>query len=49
MAQPFIKELEKQGFKQEFKADKKLIYKNNSYQIVIKQEFNYLIIVMVKL
>lgn len=49
MTQPFIKELEKQGFKQEFKADKKLIYKNNSYQIVIKQEFNYLIIVMVKL
>lgn len=45
----FKDKLIKQGYKEVLSGTKKCIYKNEKYQIVIMDEFNYLIVVMVKL
>lgn len=45
----YLTELENSGFKNTLNTDKKIIYKNKKYQIIIMEEFDYLIIVEVKL
>ena len=42
-------ELIKEGFKEILKSNSKCIYQNESYKVVIMDQFDYLIIVMVKL
>ena len=42
-------ELVKDGYKEIIDSTSKTIYKNNKYQVIIMDEFDYLIIVMVKL
>ena len=37
------------GYKEILNSSKKSIYENNKYQIIIIEEFDYLIVVMVKL
>lgn len=49
LAGAFRDKLIEQGYKEELSSTKKCIYKNNKYQVIIMDEFNYLIIVMVKL
>ena len=49
LASKFIKQLEKDGFKEKMSDGKKNIYENNKYRVIIMDEFNYLIVVMVKL
>ena len=49
LASKFIKQLEKDGFKERMNDGKKIIYENNKYRVIIMDEFNYLIVVMVKL
>ena len=49
LATAFKEQLIKDGYKETLKGNKKCIYENGRYQIVIMDEFNYLIIVMVKL
>lgn len=45
----FTNKLKEQGYKKISESKTKVIYKNNKYQITIMEEFDYLIIVMVKL
>lgn len=45
----FTNKLKEQGYKKISESNTKIIYKNNKYQITIMEEFDYLIIVMVKL
>lgn len=45
----FTNKLKEQGYKKVSESNTKIIYKNNKYQITIMEEFDYLIIVMVKL
>lgn len=49
LAGSFKDKLIEDGYKEVLSGTKKCIYKNDKYQIVIMDEFNYLIIVMVKL
>lgn len=49
LASTFKEQLIKDGYVQVLSGSKKCIYKNNKYQIVIMDEFDYLIVVMVKL
>lgn len=49
LASQFKNNLLENGYNEILSSDKKCIYKNKDYQIVIMEEFNYLIIVMVKL
>ncbi len=49
LALEFKEQLEKDGYKKVTDNTTKTIYKNKKYQIVIMDEFDYLIIVMVKL
>lgn len=49
LAGTFKDELVKQGYEKVVSGTKKCIYENGKYQIVIMDEFNYLIVVMVKL
>lgn len=48
LALPFKEELLKEGYKETLKGNKKCIYENKKYQIIIMDEFNDLIVVMVK-
>jgi len=48
-ASRFKDDLIKDGYKEKLSSSKKCIYENNEYQIIMMSEFNYLIIVMVKL
>lgn len=48
LANNFIEELLTQGFKVEYKTTSKVVYKNNKYRVIIMDEFDYLIVVMVK-
>lgn len=45
----FTNKLKEQGYKKVSESNTKVIYKNNKYQVTIMEEFDYLIIVMVKL
>jgi hypothetical protein len=49
LSSPFRSELIKQGYKEIVNSDKKMIYESNDYKVIIMDEFNYLIIVMVRL
>lgn len=49
LASTFRENLINDGFKEVLSGSKKYIYKNNKYQVIIMDEFNYLIVVMVKL
>ena len=49
LAVAFKDKLIEQGYKETLSGTKKCIYSNDEYQVVIIEEFNYLIIVMVKL
>ena len=48
LANNFIEELVNQGFKEEYKTTSKVVYRNNKYRVIIMDEFDYLIVVMVK-
>lgn len=48
LASSFKEELIKEGFKEILNGSTKCIYENNKYKIVIMDEFDYLIVVMVK-
>ena len=45
----FTEKLTKQGYKEISSSNTKRIYNNGKYQVTIMEEFDYLIIVMVKL
>lgn len=49
LATGFIDALEEQGYQEVSSSTTKKIYSNNKYQVTIMEEFDYLIIVMVKL
>lgn len=49
MAAGFKEELVKQGFKETLNTSSKCIYTNNKYQVIIMDEFDSLVIVVVKL
>ena len=49
LASSFKEELKKSGFEQSLDTSTKCIYKNTKYKIIIMDEFDYLIVVMVKL
>ena len=49
MAIGFKEQLIKDGYREELLSSKKCIYKNNKYKVIIMSEFDYLIVVMVKL
>ena len=48
LATSFEEKLISEGYTQTLKSDKKDIYENNKYQVIIMDELEYLIIVMVK-
>ena len=45
----FITQLKKDGYKEVLNSETKKIYQNNKYKVIIMNEFDYLIIVMVRL
>ena len=49
LAAGFRKELDKEGYNCTLSSSNKYIYESNEYKVIIMSEFNYLIIVMVKL
>lgn len=49
MAATFGEKLIEQGYKEKLSSSKKYIYENKDYRVIITSEFNYLIVVMVKL
>lgn len=48
-AAKYIENLKSKGYEQKYTSDSKVIYENEKYQIIIMEEFDYLIIVMVRL
>ena len=44
----FQKELLNQGYTEKLRSEEKSIYENEEYQIILMEEFDYLIIVMVR-
>jgi len=48
-ASEFKKELIKTNYKEILQSKEKSIYENNKYKVIIMSEFNYLIVIMVKL
>ena len=49
LATKFIDNLKKDNYKETIISDKKYIYQNDKYKVVILSEFDYLIVVVVKL
>lgn len=49
LASSFREQLIEDGYKEELNSSTKCIYKNDQYQIIIMDEFDYLIVVMVRL
>jgi hypothetical protein len=49
LASNFTEELLKQGYKLTFYNDQKTIYKNDEYQIILKDNFDYLIILIMEM
>jgi len=49
LSSSFKEELIKEGYRETLSGNKKCIYENEKYQIIIMDEFDYLIVVMVKL
>ena len=49
LATGFKEQLIKDGYKEKLSSSKKCIYENKKYQVIIMSEFDYLIVVMVKL
>ena len=48
-ATKYIENLKEKGYEQKFTSESKVIYENEKFQIIIMEEFDYLIIVMVRL
>ena len=48
-ATKYIENLKSKGYEQKYTSNSKVIYENEKYQIIIMEEFDYLIIVMVRL
>lgn len=48
-ATKYIENLKNKGYKEKYISDSKGIYENDKYQIIIMKEFDYLIIIMVRL
>jgi len=49
LASSFTEELLKQGYKLTFYNDQKTIYKNDEYQVILKDNFDYLIILIMEM
>ena len=49
LSSSFREQLIKDGYKEVLKGNKKYIYENKKYQVIVMDEFDYLIVVMVKL
>ena len=49
LVSPFTEELLKQGFELTFYNDQKYIYKNDEYQVILKDNFNYLIVLIMEI
>lgn len=49
LASAFMEQLVKDGYIQKLSGSKKCIYKNKKYQVIIIEEFDYLIVIMVKI
>lgn len=49
LSSSFREELIKEGYKEVLTSGDKYVYENNKYQVIIMEEFDYLIVVMVKL
>jgi len=49
LSSAFREELKQEKFKEVLKSNQKYIYENNKYKVIIMDEFDYLIVVMVKL
>ncbi len=47
MAESFKNYLLNNGFKEELYSDKKCIYEKGNYQVILIEEFDYLIVIMV--
>ena len=45
----FVEDLLKQGYQLTYQDNDKVIYANNKYKIIIKNNFNYLIIVIMEI
>ena len=48
MAMPYMESLKEKGYSEKVVSNSKYIYSNDKYQIIVMKEFNYLIIVMVR-
>ncbi|NLC48465.1 MAG: hypothetical protein GX758_03805, partial [Tenericutes bacterium] len=46
---PFTTQLKTDGYKELLNSENKIIYQNKKYKVIIFSEFDYLIVVMVKL
>ena len=49
LVQPYISELEEQGYKNILEDENKIIYTNDKYRVVIQIELNYLMVGIEKL
>ena len=49
LASSFTEELIKQGYELTFYNDQKYIYKNDEYQVILKDNFNYLIVLIMEI
>ena len=49
VASEYRENLRSKGYEEKIISDSKIIYHNEKYQIVLMNEFDYLIVVMVKL
>jgi hypothetical protein len=47
MAESFKNNLLNNGWKEELYSNKKCIYEKGNYQVILIEEFNYLIVIMV--
>ena len=49
LATSFKEKLVEEDFEEKLSSESKCIYKSKKYEVIIMKEFNYLIVVMVKL
>ena len=49
LASSYTEELVEQGYELTFYNDQKYIYKNDKYQVILKDNFNYLIILIMEI
>ena len=48
LSSKYVESLKSKGYKENYASDSKKIYSNDKFQIIIMKEFNYLIVVMVR-